>query len=126
MKIAIPVADDRGLESPVYAHFGSAPVFILVDSETMLVESLGNRDQMHVHGQCRPMQAIAGMSPDAIVVGGIGAGALRGLYAAEIKVYRCDGGTVMDAVQQVKNGVLSEIQEDDACAGHSGGHSCHH
>lgn len=126
MKLAIPVAEDLGLESPVYGHFGSAPTFVLVDSETMSVESLGNQDQAHVHGQCRPMHALAGLSPDAVVVGGIGAGALRGLRAAGIKVYRCDGGTVMDAVRLVQSGGLPEVREDDACAGHGGGHSCHH
>jgi len=125
MKVAIPVAEDCGLESLVYGHFGSAPVFVLVDSETMSVESLGNRDQAHVHGQCSPMQALAGTSPDAVVVGGIGAGAVRGLRAAGIKVYRCDGGTVAQAVRQLKAGELPEMNEDTACRGHAGGHTCH-
>jgi predicted Fe-Mo cluster-binding NifX family protein len=125
MKVAIPVAQDRGLESPVYGHFGSAPAFVLVDAETMNVGVLGNRDQKHVHGQCQPMKALAGMNPDAVIVGGIGVGALRGLRAAGIKVYRCDGGTVMEAVRLFRSGGLSEIQEDDACGGHAGGHSCH-
>jgi predicted Fe-Mo cluster-binding NifX family protein len=125
MKVAIPVAEDFGLESLVYGHFGSAPVFVLVDSETMAIESLGNQDQAHVHGQCSPVQALAGRSPDAVLVGGIGTGAVRGLRAAGIKVYRCDGGTVAEAVRQLKAGELPEMNEDDACAGHSGGHSCH-
>jgi predicted Fe-Mo cluster-binding NifX family protein len=125
MKIAIPVAEYNGLESPVYGHFGSAPSFVVVDSETMSVEELGNQNQEHVHGQCRPMVALAGRKPDAVVVGGIGAGALRGLRAAGIKVYRCDGNTVADAVRLLKDGALPEIVENDTCAGHSGGHSCH-
>jgi len=125
MRIAIPVAEDFGLESLVYGHFGSAPVFVLVDSETMSIESLGNRDQVHVHGQCSPMSALAGRNPDAVLVGGIGAGAVRGLRAAGIKVYHCDGGTVAGAVRQLKAGELPEMSEDDACSGHSGGHSCH-
>ena len=125
MKVAVPVAEYNGLESPVYGHFGSAPSFVLVDSETMSIEELGNQNQDHVHGQCRPMVALAGRSPDAVVVGGIGMGALRGLHAAGIKVYGCDGGTVADAVRLLRNGELPEIGENDACSGHSGGHSCH-
>ncbi len=125
MKVAVPVAEFSGLESPVYGHFGSAPSFVLVDSETLAVEELGNQNQDHVHGQCRPMVALAGRNPDAVVVGGIGMGALRGLRAAGIKVYGCDGGTVADAVTLLKKGALPEIGDDDACAGHSGGHSCH-
>jgi len=125
MKVAVPVAEDYGLESLVYGHFGSAPIFVLVDSDTMSVESLGNRDQGHVHGQCSPMQALAGRSPDAVLVGGIGVGAVRGLRVAGIKVYRCSGGTVAQAIGQLKAGELPEINEDAACPGHAGGHTCH-
>jgi predicted Fe-Mo cluster-binding NifX family protein len=126
MKIAIPVAECSGLDSLVYGHFGSAPLFVLVDSETMTVEPLGNQDQVHAHGQCQPMKAMANTIPDAVVVGGIGAGALHGLRAAGIKVYRADGNTVAEAVAMLQNGMLHEIGENEACGVHSGGHSCHH
>jgi predicted Fe-Mo cluster-binding NifX family protein len=125
MKVCIPVAEDRGLESLVYGHFGSAPLFMLVDSETMSVASLGNRDQAHVHGQCSPVQALAGARPDAVVVGGIGGGALLGLRGAGIKVYRSSGGTVAQVVQQLQAGELPEMSENSACSGHAGGHRCH-
>ena len=125
MKIAIPVAEYRELKSPVYGHFGSAPAFALVDSETLSVEALGNRDHAHVHGACSPLKALAGARPDAVIVGGIGAGALLGLRAAGIKVYRAAGGTVADAVRQFKAAELPEIEEDGVCAGHGGDHSCH-
>lgn len=126
MKIAIPVGADRGLESLVYGHFGSAPVFVMVDLETMAVESLGNANQAHVHGQCSPMKALAGTRPDAVVVGGIGAGALVGLRQAGIKVYRAEGGTVAEVVALLKGGDLKEITPQDTCAGHGGGSGCHH
>ena len=32
----------------------------------------------HVHGACNPIMAIGGQDIDAVVVGGIGAGAIRG------------------------------------------------
>lgn len=125
MKVAIPVAEDRGLESLVYGHFGSAPVFVLVDSETMSIESLGNRDQVHVHGQCSPVEALAGTKPDAVVVGGIGAGALLGLRGVGIKVYRCGGGTIAQALERLKAGELPEMNENSVCPGHAGGQACH-
>lgn len=126
MKVCIPVADDCGLESAVYGHFGSAPTFVLVDSETMAVESLGNRDQDHVHGQCSPLQALAGARPEAVVVGGIGAGALLGLRDAGIQVYRATGKTVAEVVALLKKGDLPEIGWEDTCAGHGGSSGCHH
>jgi predicted Fe-Mo cluster-binding NifX family protein len=114
------------LESLVHGHFGSAPVFVLVDPETMAVESLGNANQSHVHGQCSPMKALAGARLDAVVVGGIGAGALFGLRQAGIKVYRAVGGTVAEVVALLKSGDLQEITAQDTCAGHGGGSGCHH
>jgi predicted Fe-Mo cluster-binding NifX family protein len=125
MKIAIPVAEYHGLESPVYGHFGSAAAFALVDTETMAVKAISNNDQAHVHGACSPMKALAGARPDAVIVGGIGMGALLGLRAAGIKVFRAAEGTVADAVRQFKAAELPEIEEKGACAGHGGGHSCH-
>ena len=125
MKVAIPVVDYRGLESIVNGHFGSAPAFALVDSETMAVESLINRNQDHVHGMCSPMKALAGAKPDAVIVGGIGAGALMGLRSAGIKVYRSVEGNVEQVVKQLKSGKLAEMGEDAVCAGHAAGHSCH-
>lgn len=126
MKIAIPVSSYSGLTSPVHGHFGSAPAFALVDSDTLAVEAVGNSDQAHVHGACSPMKALAGARPDAVVVGGIGAGALFGLRAAGIEVYRCAGGTVASAVEQLKAGALEAVDESGVCGGHHGGHSCHH
>jgi predicted Fe-Mo cluster-binding NifX family protein len=126
MKVCIPVAEYCGLESPVYGHFGSAPTFVLVDSETMSVESLGNRDQTHVHGQCSPVKALAGARPDAVVVSGIGAGALIGLREAGIRVYRATGETVAEVVSLLKKGDLKEIDREHTCLGHGEGSGCHH
>lgn len=126
MKIGIPVAEFCGLDSLVYGHFGSAPTFVLVDSETLAVEALGNQDRAHVHGQCSPIKALAGAKPEAVVVGGIGAGALLGLREAGIKVYRSAGATVADVVALLKKGDLKEVSWEDACTGHGHGSGCHH
>lgn len=91
----------------------------------MAIEPIGNRDYDHVHGTCSPIKALAGAKPDAVIVGGIGAGALIGLRVAGIKVYRCTTGTVADALRLLKSNKLSEIEENGVCAGHGGGHSCH-
>lgn len=125
MKVAIPVIEYCGLESLINGHFGSAPAFALVDSETLDVEPLINQNSDHVHGMCSPMRALAGAKPDAVIVGGIGAGALMGLRSAGIKVYRSVEGTVVQAVKQLKSGKLIEMAEDAVCSGHANGHTCH-
>lgn len=72
MKIAIPIEDARGLESPVYGHFGSAPAFLVVDSESGAASVIDNQQMGHVHGQCNPIAALAGQTVDALITGGIG------------------------------------------------------
>ena len=109
MKVCIPVSEYRGLESPVYGHFGSAACFALVNTDTMTVERLSNRDRAHVHGACSPVKALAGVKPDAILVGGIGTGALIELRQAGITVCRAPLGTVADAVRLFKAGELEEL-----------------
>jgi len=72
------------------------------------------------------MKALAGTKPDAVVVGGIGAGALLGLRGAGIKVYQAAGKTVAEAVAHLKKGGLKEMSPENTCAGHGGGSGCPH
>lgn len=88
MKLCIPVEINEALNSIVYGHFGSAPLFLIVDSEALTVEPLTNHDEHHVHGACNPLKALAGRTVDAVIVGGIGAGAVRGLRQSGIVVDR--------------------------------------
>ena len=127
MKLCIPVAENHALNSIVYGHFGSAPLFLLVDSETLAVEPLINHDEHHIHGACNPLKALAGRAVDAVLVGGIGAGAVRGLRQAGIAVYRSSPEqTVAQAVAQFKAGELPELDMQHACGGHAAGGECHH
>jgi len=126
MRVAIPVAEYCGLDSLVYGHFGSAPLFVMVDSETMSVEPLGNADLGHDHGQCSPMKALAGARPDVVVVGGIGSGAGAGLRQAGVRVFQALGGTVAEALASLQNGRLKELVGPGTCAGHGEGSGCGH
>lgn len=126
MLIAFPTQDNKGMESPVYGHFGSAPQFIIVDSEKQTFESAGNPDMIHQHGQCQPLAALAGKPVEAVVVGGIGAGALQKINAAGITVYRAVEGRVSDNVALLKKGMLPVFTMNHTCAGHSAGGHCAH
>ena len=126
MKLCIPVAENLALESIVYGHFGSAPMFVIVDSETLAVEPLTNNDEHHAHGACSPMRALAGRQVDAVIVGGIGAGAVNGLRQAGISVYAGTELTLREAVARFKTGQLPEINLQHACGGHQHEGGCHH
>lgn len=121
MKICFPVDTDNGLESNVYGHFGSAPFFIVFDTETKTVERIDNQNLEHAHGMCNPLKALNGQMVDALVVGGIGAGAINKLNALGIKVYRGFEGTVQDNIGHFENNAMAEITMDQACGGHGGG-----
>jgi predicted Fe-Mo cluster-binding NifX family protein len=123
MNICIPVNEDKGLNSPVCAHFGSAPFFLIVDSESGQCRAISNRNQHHAHGMCQPLNAIAGEQVDSIVVGGIGMGALTKLMASGIKVFLAEHPTVQQTVAAFKAGKLSLVSLDRACSGH--GHGPH-
>lgn len=126
MRIAFPSQDDNGLESPVYGHFGSAPFFLVVDDETGAVEAVSNRDLNHIHGQCQPLKAIGSAKVDAVVVGGIGAGALNGLLSAGIKSFRAVQGTVKENLELFRKGALPQYTMNQTCGGHGADGHCAH
>ena len=126
MKIAFPVMEEKGLESVVYNHFGSARYFIFVDQESGHFDMGINTDMDHVHGHCQPMKALGDNRPDAVIVGGIGAGALKKLAADGISAYRAVKGTVRENLSQMRDGKLSVFDMNHTCGGHTENGTCAH
>ncbi len=124
MKICFPVKEQSGLTSKVYNHFGSAPHFIIVDSDSKALEAIDNSDLEHTHGQCSPLKALNGKKIDILIVGGIGAGALNKLNMMGIKVFKSQMSTVEENLELLKEKKLSEMDKNDVCAGHGDG--CSH
>jgi len=126
MKVAFPTQEDRGIDSPVYGHFGSAAAFVIAETGSDKVDRVVNEDAVHQHGMCNPLAALGGQPVDAIVVGGIGAGALMKLQAAGVRVYRAMEGSVRENLEMIDAGRLPELTIDQTCAGHQGGEGCSH
>ncbi len=126
MKICFPVRYDEGIASAVYGHFGSAPLFVVVDTDTREVRAINNRDQHHVHGACNPIRALDNQKIDAVVVGGIGVGALTRLNQLGIKVYRAQLPTIGENVNLFLSKKLSEYALQGCCGGHSHSGTCAH
>ena len=121
MKVGFAVQMNDGVESRVYDHFGSAPAFIIVDTEEKEVVTVNNKDLHHVHGACNPVMALDGKSVDAMVVGGIGAGALVKLNASGIKVYGAGALTVKENLALLRESKLQELSVNNSCRSHQGG-----
>jgi len=127
VKVCFPVRANQGLESGVFNHFGSAPVFVVVDTETAEVAEVLNRDLHHAHGACSPLKALDGHAVDAVVVGGIGGGALAGLTRAGIQVYRAGAATIAENVTRLRDGALPSWLPGETCGhGHGHAHGCAH
>jgi predicted Fe-Mo cluster-binding NifX family protein len=121
MKVGFAVQQNEGVESRVYEHFGSAPAFIIVDTEGKDVLTVNNQDLNHVHGACNPVMALDGKRVDAMVVGGIGAGAITKLNAMGVKVYAAAASTVKENLELLTQDKLEELSVYNACRAHQGG-----
>jgi predicted Fe-Mo cluster-binding NifX family protein len=122
MNICIPITKDLGMKSPVSEHFGSAPLFLIVDTDGDTCRAIQNRNEHHAHGMCTPLQALQGEKLDAIVVGGIGQGALSKLMAAGLQVFAAGYSTVEETVAAYQAGTLRLMKPGMACANHGSGH----
>jgi predicted Fe-Mo cluster-binding NifX family protein len=118
MRVCIPAGDERGLESRTFGHFGSAPFFVVHDTDEQTTKVIRNENQHHAHGGCQPLLGLGGGELDALVVGGIGRRAIARLNEAGTKVYRAIEGTIADNLASLRAGELDEFAADAACAGH--------
>lgn len=123
MKVCIPVEENRGLESVAYNHFGSAPFFLIYDLDKEEMKVIENGDLHHQHGMCQPLNALGGEKVDAILVSGIGAGALSKLNNSGVKAYKVTEGTVSDNIELLKKNKLPEFAVSNCCSHHGG---CNH
>ncbi|MBF0505947.1 MAG: NifB/NifX family molybdenum-iron cluster-binding protein [Nitrospirae bacterium] len=126
MRLCFPVLENNGMNSEVYGHFGSAPLFIIVDTEKSDVISIINKNQIHEHGACNPVMALNGETVDGIIVGGIGRGALMKLNQNGIRVFRAEKPGVKDNVELFNKNELPQFTMQFTCAGHDGGSGCSH
>ena len=126
MKVCFPVQKDEGMESSVYNHFGSAPMFVVVDAATNNISTIFNRDQHHEHGACNPIKALDNESVDAIVVGGIGKGALSRLNQSGIRVHQAGAASIRENMTMLMAKQLPEYKLQQCCGGHADGGGCAH
>jgi predicted Fe-Mo cluster-binding NifX family protein len=120
MKLCMPTVDEAGLAGRMAGHFGSAPYFTYVDSDSGAVEVVANAHAHHEHGSCAPATGMSGRAVDAVICHGLGRRALAGLAAAGIPVYVTAEESVAGAVEEFRFGGLAVLTEDAACHGGHG------
>ncbi len=123
MRICIPAENNNGLNSDMCAHFGSAPYFIIYDTENKSLDSINNLDDTHEHGQCNPLASFINKPIDVMITGGIGARALQKLNAGGVKAFKIESDrTIDDVIKSFESNLLKEITLDNACSQHQHQH----
>jgi len=123
--VAIACEDGAGLNSEVSGHFGHTPFFLVAlirgstAIDTRTVKAPG-------HGEgCRMPDFVERLGAQALVVGGLGAGAAARLDALGVEVFAGASGPVGDALRAICDQTLA--QNEASCAGGgSEGHACGH
>ncbi len=118
MKLCIPIENNEGVNSLVYGHFGSAPFFLIYDTETQTHDAIPNAGAHHVHGMCNPLNALQNLTIDAVVCRGMGMRAILKLQEAQIRAFRTDDLTVQDVIAALENNTLAEMTIENACKDH--------
>lgn len=122
MRICIPTGDDDGESSVLVDHFGRAPYYTIVDTETDAVEVVANESR-HRGGENLPPAFVADHDVDAVIAGTIGRHGVELFGDLGIDVYRGEDGTVAELVDRLASGGLDTIAPEDA---HEHGHEHSH
>ena len=126
MRLCIPTDDDLGLAGRLSSHFGSAPYFTLVDSETGDLQVVANLQAEHEPGSCTSAQALAGCGVGAVVCRSLGRRAFGRLRAMGLPVFVAEDEEVSDALEAYRAGRLARLTSESACHGGRGGGRHHH
>jgi predicted Fe-Mo cluster-binding NifX family protein len=117
MLICIPTMDRKGLEGWVSPHFGRAETFTFVDTDSNAVRVIDNTGQ-HQGGALTPAQLISQEGSHLVLCSGLGPRAVKVFEQAGIEVFIGASGTVEEALEAYRSGILKEATDKDACQEH--------
>jgi predicted Fe-Mo cluster-binding NifX family protein len=119
MRIAV-TANGTDLDAPVSPVFGRCSTYVLVDTETMEYETIANPAVASGGGAgIQAAQFIVERGAEAVVTGNVGPNAFGVFKAAGAPVFLNKGGTVRQAVEACRKGLLPSAS-DATVAAHAG------
>ncbi len=109
MKVAV-TSTGKDLESKVDPRFGRAKWFIVIDTETNQHQAINNEQNLNASqgAGIQTAENISRHGVKALITGNCGPKAFRTLNAAGIQIYCEAGGTVAEALEKFKSGVLKQ------------------
>jgi len=123
MKVAIPTEGKNGMDEKVSPHFGRAPTFTIVDTESGAVEIEENTGE-HMGGSVDPPEILHAHGVEAVVCANLGRGARERLCGMGMTVYIGAGGSVREALGLFKENKLAAASDESVCG--EGMHEHHH
>ncbi|MDD5131656.1 MAG: NifB/NifX family molybdenum-iron cluster-binding protein [bacterium] len=104
MKLCI-TSEGKDLASKVDPRFGRCQYFIIVDTDTLEFEAVGNPNLEAMGGAgIQSAQLVASKQAKAVVTGNAGPNAFQTLTAAGIKVFTGASGTIKETIERYKKG----------------------
>jgi len=112
MRVAVSCQEDN-LDAEVDPRFGRASKFLLVDTDTLSLEVVENKQTLDLPqgAGIQAAQNIIAHRPDAVLTGNCGPKAFRVLQAAGVAVVVGVKGTVRDAVRAYMDGQYGVADE---------------
>ena len=123
MRICIPTEDDRGLDAALSGHYGRAPYFTLIDTETEDVKSVPNpgcHERHHHDRDCHHIDILRAHGVEAVIGDHVGHRAAEGLRAAGIEVWCSPSTVARDALHAFRQGALAPLPVGAGCEGRHG------
>ncbi len=118
MKVAVS-ASGKDLGAPIDPRFGRCAYFILVETEDMSFEVFDNENIALGGGAgIQSAQFVASKGADAVITGNCGPNAVRTLNAAGTKIIVGQSGTVREAIERYKKGLLGTTNEANVADHH--------
>jgi predicted Fe-Mo cluster-binding NifX family protein len=99
MRIAIPVDEDKGMDSVVSHHMGHAKVFLVYDSETKELSRVPIGEDKP--GMCVPVNVLENEGIECVFLFEAGQRAIMKMQALAIKVVTGDCKTVRDVTESL-------------------------
>ncbi|MFA5905227.1 MAG: NifB/NifX family molybdenum-iron cluster-binding protein, partial [Desulfobacula sp.] len=87
MKIAFPVKENKGLDSALDDHLGTAKHFLIVDTQTRGFEIKENQKVSSGESKCKTSVLGKDSGVDAVITNCLGDGSRRSLTSSNIKVF---------------------------------------
>ncbi|MFW6003235.1 MAG: NifB/NifX family molybdenum-iron cluster-binding protein [Halanaeroarchaeum sp.] len=122
MRACVPTNDETGLDAEKSDHFGRAPFYTIVDTETGEIEIVPNESD-HRGGSKLPPTFVADLDVDVVLVDNVGERGMKLFDEHGIDVYQSPDSTVDAVIDGFQAGTLDQLTLADA---HSHSHDHDH